>query len=441
MSPIEGVVEDHLQDEDSPQEETEESVAAAVAAAAAAVEEHHGEEGLHEEVEEEVEDEVTVEEHVEEHVEEQVEDHVEEQIDEEEMDVTEASPPPTPATPVKTKSTKLKPPSHKAYGLKILVKAAAKIRDTSERDVALITALRGCREELETAEEEAARVEERLTAAKDVYEFAAKTLAGYSTLDERRGSVGGRGRGRKRFKRDSSDSLGSPIMGVKYEDDGSAKGRPGPSVMENNMITLPDNPVILPAIHTSGGGMSFELVAIHRESFYQKLLGVSAANVDTYNPPPNHANLKSKQQLREWVFIAEHWNTGVDGVDAGAFRAKNKTWYSRMKPVSENLGRRTGIHLRTLDADFGAGNEAGETVLCRYAKDGIRSIVYLNVEQLFDALFEIHTLELSHRGRDSVKARVDELYANIPDGQVRTFIDTCPICAARRGTNAHQRGF
>lgn len=29
--------------------------------------------------------------------------------------------------------------------------------------------------------------------------------------------------------------------------------------------------------------------------------------------------------------IAAHWNRGVDGLDAGAFRAKHKTFYLRMK--------------------------------------------------------------------------------------------------------------
>jgi hypothetical protein len=55
------------------------------------------------------------------------------------------------------------------------------------------------------------------------------------------------------------------------------------------------------------------------------------------------------------------------------------------------------------------------------------------VDQLFDALFELHSLELSHRGRDATKTLADERYANIPDATIRAFLDTCPICSARRG--------
>ncbi len=75
-------------------------------------------------------------------------------------------------------------------------------------------------------------------------------------------------------------------------------------------------------------------------------------------------------------------------------------------------------------------------MLCRYNKDGTKSIVYLDVGKVFDALFEIHSVENDHKGKDVVKARVDELYANIPDGQVRTFIETCPICAAKRESSS-----
>jgi hypothetical protein len=52
--------------------------------------------------------------------------------------------------------------------------------------------------------------------------------------------------------------------------------------------------------------------------------------------------------------------------------------------------------------------------------------------QLFDALFEIHVIELNHRGRDATKNLADERYANIPDGTVRAFLDNCPICNAKR---------
>jgi len=105
-----------------------------------------------------------------------------------------------------------------------------------------------------------------------------------------------------------------------------------------------------------------------------------------------------------------------------------------MKPVTYNLGRRTGIHLRQLDVGGYEGRDVkGMTVLCRYNKAGNKSIVYLEVGRLFDALFQIHALELNHRGRDATKNLADERYANIPDGTVRAFLETCPICNARRG--------
>jgi hypothetical protein len=95
-----------------------------------------------------------------------------------------------------------------------------------------------------------------------------------------------------------------------------------------------------------------------------------------------------------------------------------------MKPVTVNLGRRTGIHLRTL------GDEG--MVLCRHSKDGSKSIMYLDVERLFDALFETHSVELGHRGQDATKNLADERYANIPDAQVRHFIETCPVCVGKK---------
>eukprot|EP00956_Cyclotella_meneghiniana_P019418 scaffold33248_cov80-Cyclotella_meneghiniana.AAC.2 len=80
-----------------------------------------------------------------------------------------------------------------------------------------------------------------------------------------------------------------------------------------------------------------------------------------------------------------------------------------MKPnsLSSNLGRRTGIHVRALSAT--EDSEGGETVLCRYSKDGMKSIVYLDVGSVYDALFEIHAVEYEHCGRE-----------------VKLFIETCP---------------
>ncbi len=119
-------------------------------------------------------------------------------------------------------------------------------------------------------------------------------------------------------------------------------------------------------------------------------------------------------------------------MDAAAFRSRHKTWYLKMKPMSRELGRRTGLHLRTLNPSQGL--QDGETVLCRYIKDGTKSILYIDVLLIFDALFEIHCLELNHvRGNNAVKSRVDDLFANVTESQVKTFLDTCPVCLEKRG--------
>jgi hypothetical protein len=175
--------------------------------------------------------------------------------------------------------------------------------------------------------------------------------------------------------------------------------------------------------------MPAELVDQHREAFYQKLLNCSVADLPNYTVPlsDKSANLKTKAQLAEWIYITQNWNTGADGLDAGAFRAKYKNWYSRMKPVTVNLGRRTGIHLRHI-----IEGDTALTVLCRHSKDGSKSLPYLPIDLLFDALFEIHSIELCHRGRDATKNLVDDRYANIPDAQVRYFIETCPLCVGRK---------
>ena len=180
--------------------------------------------------------------------------------------------------------------------------------------------------------------------------------------------------------------------------------------------------------------MSAQVVANHRELFYQRLLGISAPEVENYTPNLTQANLRNKYQLDEGIHIVRHWDTGADGLDAAAFRSKHKTWYTKMKPVTQNLGRRTGIHLRILEPHQGQDGE-GESVLCRYNKDGTKSTVYLDISQLYDALFEIHCLEHGHlRGKEAAKSRVDELYANVPDAQVKIFVDTCPVCIERRGS-------
>jgi hypothetical protein len=297
-----------------------------------------------------------------------------------------------------------------------LLSTAGSLADPAQRDTALLEALRTIRKELDIAESESAAAKSRLDNAQDVFNMAAHYLAGGMTVETT----------------DENDAAVVDVAhayDVKSPEMGSNKLTPR-KYEEPIDESLPDNPIVMPQTYTSGGGATEEMVVAHREAFYQQLLGVPFSEVESYVPNEKQPNLRSKAQLVEGMHIVENWYTGADGLEVGAFRSKHKSWYTRMKPNSTNAGRRTGIHVRALAPS--ADSEGGETVLCRYNKDGNKSIVYLDVGSVFDALFEIHSIESEHRGRDFIKARVDELYANIPDGQVKVFIETCPICAGRK---------
>ena len=290
------------------------------------------------------------------------------------------------------------------------VQLAKSITEESEREKSLLDALKNCRKCLEDAEEAKVVANRRVTAAKEVYESAAQALSGYTPLTSR---IPG-GSGNLSNKRAKVEKMPRVSVAQLAED-----------------TSYPTNPLYLPPTNSQCAAMDEGLIANFRDSFLRQLTGgavQSAADLDSFVPPPTNANLKSKAQLKEWIYIAEHWATGVDGLDAGQFRAKHKTWYSRMKPVTYKLGRRTGIHIRE--------TEDGTKYLCRHSKDGTKSIIYLEIGQVFDALFEMHVLELGHRGRDATKNLADERYANLPDAQIRAFLDSCPQCAARRTARA-----
>lgn len=239
-------------------------------------------------------------------------------------------------------------------------------------------------------------------------------------------------------KRSKTSSTAAEEDGIEYQENGG-----GSDLEQCGPVPIPTNPVNVPSFHTFLGvddttttSMSEQDVSTHRENFYQKLLGISASEVDLYTPSlAAQANLRGKGQLAKAIHIVDNWDTGADGLDAAAFRSQYKTWYSRMKPVfqSINLGRRTGFHLRTTE-------EGGEKVLCRYNDDATDSIVYLDVSQLYDALFEIHCMEHNHeRGISAVKVRANELYANVPEGQVKAFMNTCPVCLQKKGSQLQQQ--
>ena len=313
------------------------------------------------------------------------------------------------------------------------VKAANAIRDESQRDMALLNVLRSCRKELEFAETESGMTAERLTIAKELFDYATKSLVVPHQAEALRElkSIATPKSAKKRVAPHIRNFWKRPKTGDESVDGEMEERELTAKDIEKLIAHVPTNPIHLPPFHTEGGGMTSELLAQHRDNFFRQLIGVPASEVESYTPSVKNSNLKSKAQLAESIHIVRNWSTGADGMDASEFRAKHKPWYSRLKPSTENLGRRTGIHLRELEP--AEGQEDGGTVLCRYSKDGSNSIVYLDIEKVFDALFEIHAVEFDHRGRDAVKSRLDERYANIPDGQVKFFIDTCPICCSRRG--------
>ena len=308
--------------------------------------------------------------------------------------------------------------------LMALINSADAVGDPNLRDAALISALRTIREELDIAERESEQAKARVNSAQDAFNMASVTLAGGVHVPVESSAV--------------HVDVTMQDVHVTYSKSPvrDGKSRIAPKTYENSLDEpLPDNPIVMPQTYSAGGGLTEEQIGAHREAFYKQLLGIPFSQVENYVPNEKQPNLRSKAQLVEGMHIVENWYTGADGMDVGTFRSKHKTWYTRMKPNSTNLGRRTGIHVRSLsppDPTSGIQNYEEGTVLCRYNKDGTKSIVYLDVGKVFDALFEIHSVENDHKGKDVVKARVDELYANIPDGQVRTFIETCPICAAKR---------
>ncbi|KAL3786752.1 hypothetical protein ACHAW5_002953 [Stephanodiscus triporus] len=175
--------------------------------------------------------------------------------------------------------------------------------------------------------------------------------------------------------------------------------------------SAPTNEILVPDRRASVGiGTS-----IHRDESYLHLTNskANALTISSWRPPPNNANWKSRDQLNKWMDVVGHWDTGKDGLDAGAFRARHKTFYLRMKPVLCNLGRRTGMHLRKAMVDAEGGEGRGRvvtTMLCRYNKAGNKSIMYLAVDQLFDALFQLHSLEFFHCGRDATKTLAGKQY-------------------------------
>ena len=120
---------------------------------------------------------------------------------------------------------------------------------------------------------------------------------------------------------------------------------------------------------------------VHRELFHRKVLGTSSSDeVSEYVPNPNQANLRSKRQLTDGCYIVRHWHTGTNEHGVDAFRSLHKS---------------------------------------------------------YDALFEIHCLECDHAGGvHAMKERASEMYANLPEGQMKAFLEACPVCVRKRTTRS-----
>ena len=279
---------------------------------------------------------------------------------------------------------------------KTAIQIASNMKDKSEREQVLLKALKAASRELNEAEIANKQANERVTAAREMYSLCAQLLSGYKPLETTRLS------GKKRGLVESSVSVGAPPQDVDgggnaYDEHcqqsttvGMPKTEGGsvslaspikPEEDDDANIILPTNEVHLPEYYTEGGGMDATTVRQFRDNFYRRLTKNQAdsTNIDTWVPPSGNANLKSKAQLQEWIYIATNWNTGTADLDAGSFRAKHKAFYARMKPVTSHLGRRTGMHLRQVEVQQQDGSKSMMTVFCRYNKAGDKSTVYVDV--------------------------------------------------------------
>ena len=297
--------------------------------------------------------------------------------------------------------------SHHALALveyhKKIISSAASLADANERDAALISAFRGVTSELEAAEADHARATARLHGAKDLFDLATFAL----TVYKRSSNIA---------NNDQVDFHTTPKV------EGRTK-RVKTGDNANNIIDVPPDvqpgfsidgiPLTLPP-PASGGDMTHDQIVEHRDAFYQKLCGVPYSGLESCTIPGY--NLKTRAQLDESIFIVEHWETGTADLSVMDFRRQHKTFYTKMKCSKDNLGRRTGHHVR-ISAD-------GRKVLCRAGKND-ESLMYISMEDLYDALFDVRKTS-GCKGWTALKELADVKYANIPQEQARFFVETFP---------------
>ncbi len=324
---------------------------------------------------------------------------------------------------------------------------AAQLPAGPDRDAALLSSLRSISTELVAAEETHARAAKRVTLTKQLFDWAASALSGYSknhdfiqgeeSVDERKSRAAGENSIVK-----IADEEG---YGVVYDDDDNYQ-----------QFKLPASGPILPILPAiSGGGLSAAQVIAHRDAFYRKLCNVSPAELSSYTPPQSLVNMKSRSQLDQYIYIASHWENGTESMDVMEFRRQHKSFYTKMKLTKENIGRRTGHHLRDIATGMivnisGNDNNNRNTMeigrrkaFCQYGRNGA-SLMYLCVEELYDAIFEIHCVannprgsHHSHRSALQCKKICKMRYANVPQEQIKVFFETCPICSSPKRSSSY----
>lgn len=221
----------------------------------------------------------------------------------------------------------------------------------SARNALLLSSLRAIASDLEAAEEEAERAKKRVADTRDIFEKTAELLSGKEDVLLMPKGEKIRKRGRKRKGE---------------EDDGDAD-------YDERLVPPSEGPLLPPMIATSGGNITEAEIQQHRRDFYERLTEMPYENLHEYVPPVTMPNLRTRAQLEENVYVAKHWDTGTETEDVKAFRRRFKGFYTKMKTSSENIGRRTGHHLRSL-----AGS-ADREVFCRFGKNG-ESLMYIALE-------------------------------------------------------------
>ena len=326
---------------------------------------------------------------------------------------------------------------------------AAQLPAGPDRDAALLSSLRSISTELVAAEEIHARAAKRVTMTKQLFDWAASALSGYSKNNNHEFFQGEESVDERKSRAVRENSIvkiaDEEGYGVVHDDDANY-----------HQFKLPAAgpiPPILPAI--SGGGLSAAQVIAHRDAFYRKLCNVSPGELSSYTPPQSLVNMKSRSQMDQYIYIASHWETGTDSMDVMEFRRQHKSFYTKMKLSKENIGRRTGHHLRDiatgmLTTNSGNDNDNNKNTMvigrrkafCQYGKND-ESLMYLCVEELYDAIFEIHCVENNTRGNHhyhrptlQCKKICNMRYANVPQEQIKIFFETCPICSSSRRTSS-----